>query len=166
MAKRGGKAKAKAQHELEGTLNATKHRGEDLDPGGSIGEPPHYLPGPAKWFWVEAAEWMQKMGTSKACDILHLEAAAMLWFRLQVVNDYIAEHGAEALVDERGKRTGWATESMQLTEKLRMWYNEVGFVPSARASMRSPRKAAGGKDLEARLFNRKRAKGKPDLKVS
>lgn len=168
MAKRGRKAKSRAQHRAEGTENATRHAGEDLDAGGTIGDPPDYLPQEALDFWHDAVTWMERMGIAQACDRLHLEAAAMMFWRLREAHRALVEDGLFTESKRSGKKSRHpaAIEAAQMAEKLRMWYNEVGFVPSARASMGGPGKGSSGKDdLEGRIFG-KRGKAKPDLKAS
>lgn len=163
MAKRGAKAKPDARHKLEGTTHPSRHKGEEPDPGGAIGEPPDHLPEEAKEFWRNAARWLNHMRIGKECDELHLEAASMLWYRLREANRALVAEGAFQTNKNSGitTRTAAATEATQCTEKLRMWYNEVGFVPSARASMRIPEGADGS--LEDRIFGKGK---KPALKAS
>lgn len=139
MAKRGQKAKSQAQHEKENTVNATRHAGNEPDPGGAIGPAPDHLPVEAREFWERARRWLTQMGIGKGCDELHLEAASMLWWRLREANRVLMAEGFQQVNLKSGlsSRTAAATEALQVTERLRMWYNEVGFVPSARAALRA-----------------------------
>lgn len=162
------KKKPRKVKEREGTVNTTRDgkEGQDLDPGGVVGPPPRHLPAVAKTFWRKAAEWMERMSISKACDELHLEHAAMLYYRLREANKYLVKHGA--MDPKTGKRNGAAVEAMQCGEKLRMWYGEVGFTPSARASLGvnlgDARNPGGDQDLEAQIFGKGKSK-RPGLKA-
>lgn len=165
MPKRGTKAKPRGRHAHEGTR--AQQKGSDLRTKnrGRLPAPPKYLPREAKEFWKKAVKWMDELGVADSCDVMHLEAAAMMWHRLREANRTLVKEGLFQKNEKTGmsKRHPAAIEAVQMTEKLRMWYGEVGFTPAARAALgqgRAPE--SDGKDLEGRIFG----KGKPDLKVS
>lgn len=168
MAKRGRKAKSTVMHELENTKDTTLHSGVEPDPGGTIGPPPSDLPDEAKEFWDRARNYLNQMGIGKECDEFGLYAASMYWWRLKQANRSLVSDGFEQISETSGlsSRTAAATEATQVAEKLRLWYNEVGFVPSARASLRIPEDPNQDENaaLEARIFGSKRT-GFVDLKA-
>ena len=158
------KAKPRRRHEHDGTTSQKK--GVDLTLDGGFGPMPTYLPPEAKTFWKNAVKWMAELGVAGSCDRLHLEAAAMMWYRLRQANKVLVKEG----LFQKNKRSGTSTrhpaavEAIQMTEKLRMWYGEVGFTPAARAALGQGRVPEKGKpDLEAEIFGN--GGKKPDLKV-
>lgn len=166
------RAKPRAVHDREGTRNTTKHRGRDLSTGSKgIGRMPQGMPGPAQTFWKNAKQWMEDMGIAEECDAVHLEQAAWMWYRLREANKTLAKEGGFVWNKRSGKpsRHPAAIEADKLNHQLRVYFEQVGFTPSARAQM------GGGKlnpetaheedhDLEAEVFGE--GGGAPDLKVS
>lgn len=162
MAKGGGKAKSRKQHDREGTRNATKHAGTDLTTGAEgIGRMPAGMPPVAQTFWKRAKQYLEDMGIAEACDAFHLEQAAWNWYRLREANKTLAKDGGYVWNDRAKKysRHPAAIEADKLNQQLRVWFDTVGFTPAGRASLGggklNPATAKDAKkndDLEAQVF--------------
>jgi len=159
MAMKGRKAKPAVRHAAEGT---TAKKGKLVDLFGApapdrLPPAPKYMPKEAREFWKKNVKHMRDLGVLAACDMGHLESSSMFWFRLREANRTLIKEGL-FIPDHHGitKRHPAAIEAFQMTEKLRMWYAEVGFTPAARAALGGRHVPAKGEEatLAGRVFGK------------
>lgn len=140
MAKRGRKPKPDHLRVLDGTKRADRHPDEVPDPGGTLPvEPPKYLGDVAAEFWSEVRPILHGMGVGTEGDQWSLEAMALMYEDAIEAYKDVQEHGRFYYHDksETRKKNPALVEMRQALDKLRIWFNEVGLTPAARANLQA-----------------------------
>lgn len=136
MAKRGQKAKPKRLKVVDGSgrPNAeTRGTGKR----GSIPGPPDHIPELGKEFWRDVAPALEQMGIGTDADKWGLEGMAVLYAHYREALKSVEENGVEIMHEKKGvpvKNPSLVTVQ-QNYDKLRIWFNEFGLTPAARASL-------------------------------
>ena len=91
--KPGSKPKTRHLHVLQGTHRKDRHAGQDLSGGGSIPDPPDYLPELAREFWLEVRPLLERMGVGEEGDRYSLEGMSILWDQYRTALEHQKEHG-------------------------------------------------------------------------
>jgi P27 family predicted phage terminase small subunit len=149
---RGRKPKPRTQHELDGTLHATKHKGRPPDPGGLLDErAPKDLPDMAQDFWRLHAPIINRMRIGKKADETALRQASMQWWRLQNALTEIRHNGGETFICEKThnpKRLPAGITAKDMEDRLAKFYLEFGMTPISRERLaREPEESDGDFDF-------------------
>lgn len=111
----------------------------------SLPEAPAHLTGHALDFYNELLPILEEMGIGAKGDKWTLESMAVVYGQARDAEDHVAEHGA---MQWHKRKEAWAKNpavvtSQQNRDKLRLWFNEVGLTPSARAKLGDQAEARG-----------------------
>lgn len=144
MADRGRKKLPEGMKVIDGSGRPNAEtRGKRSE--GTLPDPPDHIPELGKAFWDDVAPVLNRMGVGTEGDKWTLESMAVLYAHYRSALRHVEEHGTELLHEKKGtwvKNPALVTVQQNL-DSLRIWFNEVGLTPSARAKLGAAAEARG-----------------------